>query len=323
MRLQSNTRVHRHAIIILIMIAFAAKVLLLLLTRETYAVSIAPHLLPFWISFRIAQVWSVTPILVRSLWQKFVIQIVIVTSTTSSIIILIRPSSFVVPSVVVCVVFSLTSTGLVKAFLFVSILLVPTSIVETDVLGESIADIFVLLITSRLPPILTLTCIVVACAVAALIYGFRSLSPFISLSVRPAIVWVDVLLRGRRAIAFTATITRGRYHHVWIWKTMLLLSLFFVSSTNIFFNAIFDVVVDLRNKKFVQIVLNFKTELDQLTLALLAALKMTRASTFNAPFIFTGRIVLTESRRFTTLTQRRVSRCFKIFFLTSPVLWRR
>ena len=91
-------------------------------------------------------------------------------------------------SVVVCVVFSLISTGLVKAFLFVSILLVPTSIVETDVLGESIADTFVLLITSRLPPILTLTCIVVACAVAALIDGFRSLSPFISLSVRPAIV---------------------------------------------------------------------------------------------------------------------------------------
>ena len=96
---------------------------------------------------------------------------------------------------------------------------------------------------------------------------------------------------------------------------MLLLSLFFVSSTNIFFNAIFDVVVDLRNKKFVQIVLNFKTELDQLTLALLAALKMTRASTFNAPFIFTGRIVLTESRRFTTLTQRRVSRCLNFFYL--------
>ena len=166
MRLLSDTWVLRQPVSVLVLIAPSALTLILLVwsTRITCVVSMGGELLSLRRRFHLVIVDSAPSILVRSLCHHRVLPIV--TSVAPSMVLL--TSTVVVPTIVVLPV-TLTCASLALTCVLILVGFVPPLIVETDILGEAVAHIFVLLITSRPPSILTLTGLVIACTVAALV----------------------------------------------------------------------------------------------------------------------------------------------------------
>lgn len=213
----------------------------------------------------------------------------IVTSAAPSIVLIDHPVVFFIPFTVGL---SLTPTAFVLNQIFVSILFMSSFIVETDVFGESVPHIFVLLITSELSAILALICLVIACTVAALVDALGTLLPLLTfwdfILITEVLVWTLAARRWRGAAAFLNTrISWDRYHFIWILMIlMLLLTLATVFSAILFLYFVVNIVINLRDIKLVKITQNFKTKPYQFATLLCVTFKVARASTFDTPFLF-------------------------------------
>ena len=209
----------------------------------------------------------------------------IVTSATPSAVLIDHPAVLISPTTVGV---SLTSAAFLLAQVVVPVWFVPSFIVETDVLGESIAHIFVLLITTRLPTIMTRISLVVACAVAALIDAYRTLLPWLIFRFVRLLALVRALaLRRRRWTTAVLNSLNGwdRNHRIWIFKLpMLLMSPIF--AIILFLDLVVDIVVNLRDLELVKVALHFKTKSYQFALVLRVAFEVIRGSTFDTPFVF-------------------------------------